>query len=767
MAEPGDSAAVDETRLQEERRIAHEGTLARIAGACARRPWRVVAAWAGIFVVLIGLNAAFHGKLINDFKIPGSDTQKATDLITEKFGAQKGAALRVVLAAPEGQRLDTPARAAAIKRMVAAGGASERELAENPKDTTEITNPLTDRDQLSDNGRVAFFDVQYDRTGFELPRSGIVKYEDQLRSIGQPVGLEAEFTGEAENAPPTQGISDLVGIFAAFVILMVLFRALVPTVIPLLFAIVAVLGAFLILFLAARLTHFNTITEILVPMIGLGVGIDYTLFIVTRFRQLLHDGLSPQEAAAAAGATAGRAVIFAGVTVAISITGLALIGLDFITKLGIGSALGVLTAVLLANSLLPAVLSLLGGKIDRGRLGLPVVDESRAGQQRTPIAAWGAFVVRNAKVVLPVVLVLLLLFASPVLGSRLGLADAGTAPKDQTTRKAYDLLTAGFGPGFTEPIPIVVDLQSDHAAADKLVVALKRLPSIDRVVKPIYNKKVRSRASVAIINTYGKYSPQDPRTDDLVSTLRHTVIPETMAGSTAHAYVSGTNAAFTDIGHRIFSHAPWFLLYIIGITFLVLAMAFRSAVIAVKAALTTLLSALVGFGVLTFVVQDGHGMGLIGLDRTGPIESFVPPIAFAILFGLSMDYEVFLMSRVREEHVHGASTVEAVKDGVAGVGRVIAAAGLIMSSVFFSFLLAPDRVSKEFGLLLGVAILTDALLMRLTLVPSLLAMLGERTWAIPKWLDRALPGITIEPPSEHSKVPRAPSQPKPAKAPAG
>jgi putative drug exporter of the RND superfamily len=764
VTDRGDRTAAGELRLEEEQRIAHVGALARIAGACARHPWRVVSGWIGVFVVLIGLNAAFHGKLINDFKIPGSDTQKATDLITAKFGAQKGAALRVVLAAPNGQRADTPVRRAAIRRMVAAGRASQRELAENPKDTSEITNPLSDRNQLSDDGRVAFFDVQYDRTGFELPRSGVLKVEDQLQSIGRSAGLQVEFTGEAENAPPTQGISDIVGLLAAFVILMVLFRALVPTVIPLLFAIVAVVGAFLILFLAARLTHFNTITEILVPMIGLGVGIDYTLFIVTRFRQLLHDGLSPQDAAAAAGATAGRAVIFAGVTVAISITGLALIGLDFITKLGIGSALGVLTAVLLANSLLPAVLSLLGTKIDRGRLGLRMVDESRDGQRGTPIAAWGRFVTRNAKVVLPVALVALALLASPVLASRLGLADASTAPKDQTTRKAYDLLTTGFGPGFTEPIPVVVDLRSDHAATDKLVAALKRVPAIDRVVKPIYNKKARNRASVAIINTYGRYAPQDSKTDDLVSALRHTVIPQTLADSSAHAYVSGTNAAFTDIGHRIFSHAPWFLLYIIGITFLVLTMAFRSAVIAVKAALTTLLSALVGFGVLTFVVQQGHGMGLIGLDRTGPIESFVPPIAFAILFGLSTDYEVFLMSRVREEHVHGADTVEAVQDGVAGVGRVIAAAALIMSSVFFSFLLAPDRVSKEFGLLLGVAILTDALLMRLTLVPSLLTLLGERSWAIPRWLARALPRITIEPPGERApdRRRRTPSEPAPA-----
>jgi RND superfamily putative drug exporter len=748
-------------RIEEERRLSRAGGLARLAGACARHPWRVVGSWLGIFFALIALNAAFHGHLINDFKIPGSDTQKATDLIDAKFGGQKGAALRVVIAAPPGQRIDTPARKAAITRMLAASKTGQHDLAQNPKDVAAITSPLKDSSQLASSGRIAFFDVQFDRTGFELPRSGVVNLENQLKAIGNPAGMQVEFTGEAENAPPTQGISDIVGLLAAFVVLLVLFRALVPTLIPLAFAIVAVVGAFLILFLAARVTHFNTIVEILVPMIGLGVGVDYTLFIVTRFRQFLHDGLTPQEAAAAAGATAGRAVIFAGVTVAISITGLALIGLDFITKLGIGSALGVLTAVLLANSLLPAVLALLGHKIDRGRLGMKPVDESREGQQRTPIARWGRFVSRRAKVVLPVTLAALLLLASPVLGARLGLADSGTAPKDQTTRKAYDLLSTGFGPGFTEPIPVVVDLQSDHQAAVKVENALRRTTGIVSVSKPIYNAKAAEKASVAIVNSYSKYKPQDSKTDDLVSTLRHRVMPQTLAGSTAHAYVSGTNAAFTDIGHKIFSHAPWFLLYIIGITFLVLAMAFRSAVIAVKAAITTLLSALVGFGVLTFVVQMGHGMGIIGLDRTGPIESFVPPIAFAILFGLSMDYEVFLMSRIREEHVRGEDTVDAVKNGVAGVGRVIAAAALIMSSVFFSFLLSPDRVSKEFGLLLGVAILTDALLMRLTLVPALLTVLKERTWWIPSWFERLLPPITIEPPTERREPVRAP-QPAPA-----
>ena len=512
-----------------------------------------------------------------------------------------------------------------------------------------------------------------------------------------------------------RGSSDIIGLLAAFVILMVLFRALVPTVIPLLFAIVAVLGAFLLLFLAARLTHFNTITEILVPMIGLGVGIDYTLFIVTRFRQFLHDGLSPQEAAAAAGATAGRAVIFAGVTVAISITGLALIGLDFITKLGIGSALGVLTAVLLANSLLPAVLSLLGQKIDRGRLGLPPVDESREGQARTPVAAWGRFVSGNAKVVLPVVIVVLLLLASPVLGgpARPGRRRHGAEGSDhaQGLRPAVRRASA---PGSPSRSRSSSTCSPTTRPPTKLETALRKVPGLAAGRQADLQQEEprawrRSRSSTPT----GSTSRRTRRPTTSSRSLRaHRDPGRRSTGSSAHAYVSGSNAAFTDIGNRIFSHAPWFLLYIIGITFLLLAMAFRSAVIALKAALTTLLSALVGFGVLTLVVQKGYGMGIIGLDRTGPIESFVPPIAFAILFGLSMDYEVFLMSRIREEHVHGEDTVDAVKDGVAGVGRVIVAAALIMSSVFFSFLLSPDRVSKEFGLLLGVAILTDALLMR-------------------------------------------------------
>src|SRR5690349_18858354 len=543
-----------ESELSTGRRVAHTGSLARMYSAFARHPWRVIGAWLAIFVVLAGLNTAFHGKLTDEFKLPGSDVQKATDLVNAKFGGQKGAALRVVVAAPPGQRLDTPARAAALKQMLAAGTASQHSIDQAARDIGAITDPLAaSSHQLSRSGRVAFFDVQYDKESFKVPRSGIVDVENQMRSIGDRAGIDVQFTGEAEQGDVSSSGSEIIGMIAAFIVLLILFRALVPTVIPLLFAITAVAGAFLLLYLAARLTHFNTVTEILVPMIGLGVGIDYTLFIVTRFRQYLHDGLEPREAAAAAGATAGRAVLFAGTTVAISITGLALIGIDFITKLGLGSALGVLTAVLLAQSLLPAVLALLGHKIDRGRLGMRASDDSRAGQAKTPIARWGRFVTGHSKAMLAVAVIFLLVIASPVLKSRLGLADAGTAPKSQTTRQAYDLLSTGFGPGFTEPIPIVVALNSDHGAAVKLQNAFKHVPGISDVVAPIYNAKTPDKASVAIINTYSRYKPQDAQTDDIVSTLRHTTIPDTLKGSSAVAYVSGSNAAFTDIGNRIFS----------------------------------------------------------------------------------------------------------------------------------------------------------------------------------------------------------------------
>src|ERR687891_431883 len=747
-----------------ERRAAHErlatGGLARWTRACATHPWRVVVAWLGIIVALVVLVGAIGGDLKDEFEIPGSDTQKATDLIESEFASEQGGVLNLVFAAPEGQQLDTPERRAAIEDAIAELQTPAFAPTEDEAGIDSGGDPFSE-DTVSDDGRIAYAEAQFDRIIYEEDREAVVAVQDTVRETVEPTGVTVEFNGDAEFPPIEQGTQELLGLLAALVVLLVVFRTIVATAMPIALALTALATAFLLLFILAGLTDINTITPLLVSMIGLGVGIDYSLFIVTRFRQFLHEGLSPRDAAAGAGASAGRAVLFAGLTVAISVTGLAFIGLDFVTKLGIGSALGVLTTVLIANSLLLAALALLGDKIDRLKVPfLRQVDDSEAAREKTLVARWGRFVTANARFVFPVVLLLVVALASTSALVRLGAADQGTQPKEQTSRRAYDLLADGFGPGFNGPIPIVVDVNGDSQAPQKLYDGVQGLEGVASVAEPQLNDE----GTVGIVFVTPTSAPQDEETDALVDRLRGEVVPQATSGGNAVAYVSGQTAAFKDIADRILERMPLFLLFIIGVTFVVLAMAFRSIVVSATAAITTILSAFVGFGVLTLVVQEGHLLGLTGLDRTGPIETFVPPIAFAILFGLSMDYMVFLMSRIREEHVHGLGTQDAVEHGIAAIGRVVVAAAVIMGTVFAAFILSADRVPKEFGLLLAVAILADALIVRMTLVPALLTLLGEKSWYIPGWLDRLLPKITIEPPHDGEVPPRVVVE-RPAEAP--
>ncbi len=734
------------------RRAAHErlstGALARWARACANHPWRVVLAWLGIVALLVVLVGTVGGELRDEFEIPGSDTQRATDLIEAEFASEQGGVLNLVFAAPEGERLDTPERRAAIEEAIAQLKTSEFRATEDRAGVESVGDPFSD-ETVSDDGRIAYAEAQFDRVIFEKDREPVVAVQEAVRESVEPAGIMAEFNGDAEFPPVEQGTSELLGLLAAILVLLIVFRTFVAMLVPIALAIVALATAFLLLFILAGLTDINTITPILVSMIGLGVGIDYSLFIVTRFRQFLHEGLSPRDAAAQAGASAGRAVLFAGLTVAISVTGLAFFGLDFVTKLGIGSALGVLTTVLIANSLLLAVLRLLGHKIDRLKVPfLPALDDSEAARENTLVARWGRFVTANARVVFPVVLLLILAIASTAALVRLGAADQGTQPEAQTSRRAYDLLAEGFGAGFNGPIPIVVDVNGDGEAPQRIYERVRGLEGVASAREPQLNDE----KTVGIVFVTPSSAPQSEATDELVDRLRGDVVPAATAGGDSVAYVSGVTAAFKDIGERILNRLPLFLLYIVGVTFIVLAMAFRSVAISLTAAITTILSAFVGFGVLTLVVQEGHLLGLTGLDRTGPIETFVPPIAFAILFGLSMDYMVFLMSRIREEHVHGLKTRAAIEHGISAIGRVVVAAALIMGTVFAAFILSADRIPKEFGLLLAVAILTDALIVRMTLVPALLTLLGERSWYIPRWLDRLLPGLTIEPPHDGGRA---------------
>src|SRR4051794_37236682 len=527
-----------------DRLAAHErlstGALARWARARATHPWRTVFVWIGIIFGLVVLVATVGGQLRDKFEIPGSDTQRAVDLIKAEFTSEQGAVLNIVFAAPSGQRLDTPQRKAAVEKAIAELKTKPFKPAKDKAGLTSVGNPFSDA-TFSDSGRIAYSEAQFDQTIEDADRPEVVAVEDTVRKAVAPAGVTVEYNGEAEFPPIKQGTSEALGLLAALIVLLIVFRTFVATFIPILLAITALATAFLLLFILAGLTDINTITPILVSMIGLGVGIDYSLFIVTRFRQLLHDGLSPRDAAAEAGASAGRAVLFAGLTVAISVTGLAFFGLDFVTKLGIGSALGVLTTVLIANSLLLAVLGLLGHKIDRLKVpGLKPVAETEADREKTLVARWGRFVGRNARFVFPVILLVVLALGSTSALVRLGAADQGTQPKQQTARRAYDLLAEGFGPGFNGPIPIVVDVNGDPQAPQKIFNDVQGLEDVASARKPQFNDS----KTVAIVFVTPNSAPQDEATDTLVNRLRGTVVPEATAGGDAKAYVSGQTAAF-------------------------------------------------------------------------------------------------------------------------------------------------------------------------------------------------------------------------------
>ena len=716
------------------------GLLARLTRAIAAHPWRAIGVWVLIIVAVFGAAGTIGGQLQNNFSIPNSDAQKATDLLQKQFPARAGDSATIVFHT-DGKLTDAQNKAT-VEKVIAA--------AKTVDHVTGAGDPFAQKGgAISPQGNVGFVVVQFDGQGWSLPANVIPDFKSATEKAAAGSAVQIAYTGQAVQEQPEQGASELIGIVAAIIILLIVFGTLLPALIPIVLAILAVALGISVLTIAAGFTDFNTITPILASMIGLGVGIDYSLFIVTRFRQALHDGATPKDAAATAASTAGRAVIFAGSTVAISVVGLATIGLDFITKMGIGASLSVLTSVAVAVTLLPAVLALLGHKVDR--LKIPFIktpDDSLAAAQKTAVARWGRFVTSHAWVFLIVPLAVMLLFAAPVAGVHLGAADAGTAPKSTTQRVAYDWLAEGFGPGFNGPLIVAVDTHGDMAVADKLQKAIVATPNVAAASPAIPSPNKQA----AIITVYAKSSPQDTATGDLVTTLRDTTIPNALEGTDAVAHVGGSTAAFDDISATIYSNIPWFLLFVVGITIIILTMAFRSLVVSIKAALTTILSCAAAFGILTLVFQEGYGASLIGLDKTGPIESFLPVIVFALIFGLSMDYEVFLVSRIREAFVGGDTPRAAITDGVATIGRVIIAAALIMASVFFAFMTGVDRTIKEFGLALGLAIILDAFVIRLTLVPALMHLLDRNAWWIPRWLDKILPSLTIEAPEDRGHM---------------
>jgi RND superfamily putative drug exporter len=713
----------------------HSGALAALARACALHPARTMLIWAAALVGVILMANTFGGALSNEVTIPGSETQQAVDLLEESFPERAGDAAQIVF-----QSDGTLATASAKDDI-----ATAREVAADVPGVVSVGDPYAGKSGgISKDGTIGFVDVQFDKPAAEIDDEYVEQLEDDVRTALGDSDLQVEFGGAVMDGVQAEShTSEILGMVAAMIVLLLMLGSAVAMAIPITTALIAVgLGLSLLTF-AAGFTEFNEVTPTLAVMIGLGVGIDYALFIVTRFRQALSEGETPKQASVTATATAGRAVLFAGLTVAVSISGLAVVGIPFVTKLGLGAAMTVVGAVITAVTLLPAILAAVGHRIDWGRLPLRSRAPKRA--EDTAFGRWGRFVTRHPKLLAAAALTFLMVLAVPMLDQRLGTADAGTNPQDTTTRKAYDLLSEGFGPGFNGPLLIAVDQGDDPKAAEQLATAISEDPGVSTVVPPLVNEAGDTAQLPVILTT----SPQSEETADTLHRLRDTVIPEALEGSEANAYIGGATASYEDIASKIDSRMGWFLLYVIGITCLILTMAFRSIVVAVKAALTTMLSAFAAFGALTAVFEWGWLNQLIGLDTTGPTESFIPMVVLSILFGLSMDYEVFLISRVREEYVATGDPRSAVRSGVASIGKVIVGAGIIMGVVFWAFVLGDDRTVKAFGVGLGVAILVDALVVRMVLVPALMQLLGRHAWYIPRWLDRALPALTIEPAEHH------------------
>jgi RND superfamily putative drug exporter len=531
----------------------------------------------------------------------------------------------------------------------------------------------------------------------------------------------------------------MIGLGVAVVVLLIAFGSVVAMGLPIGTALIGILLGSAAVGVLAGFTEVPSITKIVGMMIGLGVGIDYALFIVTRHRQHLHEGMSVADAAGTANATAGQAVLFAGTTVVIAIIGLFVAGLPAVTMMGIAVALIVVVAMIAAVTLLPGLLGLAGTKIDK--LSIHRKKHVAKPAHETVSGRWAHHVGSHPTRYALASLVALIALAVPAASMRIGMADDGNAGKDKTERKAYDYLADGFGQGFNGPIVVVVDTPTaaDRAAVARVESALRADPGVAAVAAPAYNAE--SNTATLIVNP--TTSPQDAKTDALVRHLRSDVLPATVEGTNAKALLTG-QAMVTDMTERITDRLPLFIAAVVAVSFLLLMIVFRSILVPLKAALMNLLSIGAAYGVVVAVFQWGWGKDLIGLEHTVPINPFAPLLMFAILFGLSMDYEVFLLSRVREAYVATGDSHSSVVDGLSSTARVISSAALIMISVFGAFILDPDPTVKLFGIGLSAAVFLDATLVRMVLVPATMSLLGGANWWLPKWLDRILPHLDLE-----------------------
>ncbi len=667
--------------------------LYRLGRLAARRPYATVGAWLAIAVLVVAASAGFGRELKDSsFDVPGADSARARAVLSAAGSERAGLTAQVVV---------TP-RAAGAKLRDGA-------LAELQAGLVALPHVLDARREVSPDGRVGVIRVQYPVVE-ELSRADLERLK--AFAAGQRAGspLQVELGGDLFYAfeESAVGISELIGVGAAIVILLVAFGSVIAMGLPIGIALFGLVLGISAMSLLTYLIAIPGFAPQLASMIGLGVGIDYALLLVTRHREGLAHGLAVEEAAARSVATAGRAVVFAGGTVVIAILGLVVAGIPFLTAAGVGISLVVLIMVLASITLLPAFLSLAGPRIGGRRAG------SGVRWQR-----WGDHVSRHAAPYAVGAMVLLVALAAPALDLRLGSPDEGNLPTNRTERRAYDLVAQGFGPGINGPLVVVA--RADEASRVRSEVAAD--PGIAAVAPPEFH------GGVATLLAFPTTAPQD---DATVATMRR-------LRATIDAHVGGNTADWADAGDRLEQRLPYFLGAVILLSFLLLTIVFRSVLVPLKAAVLNLLSVGAAYGVIVVVFQWGWAAGLIGLESTVPIVPFIPVVMFAVLFGLSMDYEVFLLSRVREHYLRTGDNRASVIQGIAGTARVITAAALIMIAVFGGFVFDEDPRIKMFGLGLATAILIDATLVRLVLVPAIMQLLGDANWWLPRWMGRLLP----------------------------
>jgi RND superfamily putative drug exporter len=715
--------------------------LSRLGGSAARHPWRVIAAWLLAAALAVAAAIAFGGRTADSMTVPGLDSGQAAELIERAGTGQEGMTAQVVVTPIDGGAtfFDHPAARSALARL-------QTEVSRLPHviGTSDPAGALgTGVDAavrgglVSADGRIAVVRVQYpDQSRLSTEDlDALVDLGDRLRGE-QPLRIEMggdlffAFSG-AEG-----GAAELIGILAAAAILFLAFGSLLAAALPIGMAVFGLTVGVATMTVLARITEIPTFAPVLGSMVGLGVGIDYALFVLARHREYLARGVEPHEAAGRAVATAGRPVVFAGGTVVVSILGMAVANVPFMTVGGLAVSIVVLIMVMASVTLLPAFLGAAGPRLARvgrfGRLGRLV----RAGV--VPAYGWRRWIEHVNRHPVPYAVGaagLLLAATLPVLGLRVGLPDDGSQPESRTERRAYDLVAEGFGPGTNGPLIIAVDPAGDPVVLDRLAGAVAADPGIASVA-PALIDQATGIATLVVFPTTG---PQEQATADTVARLRADVLPTAVGRGPARAHVGGAAASLSDVGRRTSQRLPVFVAAVLALSFVLLMLVFRSVLVPLKAVLLNLLSIGAAYGIMVAVFQWGWGGALIGLEATVPIVSFIPMFLFAILFGLSMDYEVFLLSRVREEYLRTGDNGAAIVRGVSGTARVITSAALIMVAVFLSFAVAEDPSTKMFGLGLATAIFVDATVVRMVLVPATMTLLGRANWWLPGWLDRVLP----------------------------